>query len=262
MCRAIERCIEAGDVRAIDLPALKDDRRAVIPGGLAILYTLAVHFGIGTLMPAKGALRQGVIIDLHARLAAARRSSVRDMRDDTVEDLQRRFGVDTLQSRRVRDAALAMYDAVALDDDPVGRRELGWACDLHELGMALSHHDHHRHSAYMVGHMDAPGFSQSQQRRLAELVLAQRGGLRKVDPLLQMPAATWQVLCLRLAVIRCHARIELELPELVLTRRTPALAWVGWRPARVPPNPRTLHLLREEAQAWARSGSLQLELAA
>ena len=47
--------------------------------------------------------------------------------------------------------------------------------------MMVSHHDHHRHSAYLLAHVDAPGFSQSQQRHLAALVLGQRGGLRKVE---------------------------------------------------------------------------------
>jgi exopolyphosphatase/guanosine-5'-triphosphate,3'-diphosphate pyrophosphatase len=160
----------------------------------------------------------------------------------------------------VRTVALDLYDAVALDDDPEARRELGWACDLHEIGMALSHHDHHRHSAYMVGHVDAAGFSQSQQRRLADLVLAQRGGLRKVEALLQHRPAAWQALCLRLAVIRCHARADLEPPELLLARRGDGVAQLAWRPARTAPNPRTVHLLREEAQAWAMTGVLQLDM--
>ena len=47
--------------------------------------------------------------------------------------------------------------------------------------MMVSHHDHHRHSAYLVANVDAAGFSQSQQRRIGELVLGQRGGLRKLE---------------------------------------------------------------------------------
>ncbi|HET9820258.1 MAG TPA: Ppx/GppA family phosphatase [Burkholderiaceae bacterium] len=66
----IERCTEAGHVDAVDLPGLKEDRRAVIPGGLAILHALAVRLAVAELRPAKGALRQGVIVDLHERLAA------------------------------------------------------------------------------------------------------------------------------------------------------------------------------------------------
>jgi exopolyphosphatase/guanosine-5'-triphosphate,3'-diphosphate pyrophosphatase len=238
----------------------------VIPGGLAILYTLVTHFGIESMRPAKGALRQGVIIDLHERLAAARGRRRHELRDDTVAALQVRFGVDTGHARQVRALALALHDAVAMPGDEqaleLSRRELGWACDLHEIGMSVSHHDHHRHSAYLVAHLDAPGFSQSQQRQLAQLVLAQRGGLRKVEPLLGDLETAWRVLCLRLAIIRCHARDGSTRPELVLTRRGPREAGIGWQPVRMPPNPRTLYLLQQEAQAWERVGVLNLDLGA
>ena len=260
LAQLIDRCIHAGRIDRIELPGLRDDRRAVLPGGLAILYTLATHFGIRELFPAKGALRQGVIIDLHERLQAATHADPQDMRDATVLLLKKRYEVDVQQARQVRDAALALHDSVALRDDAEARRELGWAALLHEIGLFVSHHDHHCHSAYLLGHIDAPGFSQSQQRRLADLALAQRGGLRKIEALLKQPASAWQVLCLRLAVIRCHARGTPEGPDWVLTRHGPDLALLSWRPARLSPNPRTLYLLHEEAQAWARSGVLRLEL--
>lgn len=256
----IEQCLAAGHVDSLPLAGLREDRRPVIPGGLAILYTFLTHFGVTALRPAKGALRQGVIVDLHDRLAAARGARVHDLRDDTVRQLQARFEVDLAQAARVRDVALALHDAVALDDDAQARRELAWACELHEIGMAISHHDYHRHSAYLLSHLDAPGFSQSQQRRMAQLALAQRGGLRKVEAQLQDVAHAWRVLCLRLAVIRCHARDGLGGPELLVARRNGRVAVLGWRPARLAPSPRTLHLLREEALAWERAGSLALDL--
>lgn len=262
LARLMEHAIRAETVDRLQLAGLKEDRRAVLPGGLAILYTLATHFGIAELLPAKGALRQGVIIDLHERQEARRRAVPKDMRDATVAAMQRRFEVDTTHAHRVREVALALHDAVASGPDPEARRELGWACALHEIGMFVSHHDHHRHSAYLLSHVDAAGFSQSQQRRLADLALAQRGGLRKIEALLRDPDAAWTVLCLRLAVIRCHARLALDGPGWVLTRRAPEVASLHWRPARQTPNPRTLHLLHEEAQAWSRQGALTLELPA
>lgn len=60
----IKRCVAAGHVDKLDLPGLKPQRRGVLPGGLCILYTLAMHCGIRRMLPAKGALRQGVIVDL------------------------------------------------------------------------------------------------------------------------------------------------------------------------------------------------------
>ena len=190
------------------------------------------------------------------------------MRDSSVRALQRRFRVDAAQAARVRSVALALYrglvgNAAALEDrandNNEGERELGWACDLHELGMMVSHHDHHRHSAYLLGHVDAPGFSQSQQRHLAAMVLGQRGGLRKIEVALAHRNFALQVLALRLAVIKCHARGAVDDGALRL-EATPRGAHLHFTPAWAAERPRTLYLLQQEAQAWARSGVLDLLL--
>jgi exopolyphosphatase/guanosine-5'-triphosphate,3'-diphosphate pyrophosphatase len=256
----IAACLRAGHVDALDLPGLRPERRAVLPGGLAILYTLATHFGIASLQAARGALRQGVIIELRERLEALRHAQPEDMRDESVRELQVRFGVAADQAVRVRALAQNFHDQVLPGDDTDSRRELGWACDLHEIGLMVSHHDHHRHSAYLVANVDAPGFSQSQQRRVSALVLGQRGGLRKLEPDLANPRFAWQALCLRLAVIKCHARGAIDAQALRLKRdgvHARLLFGRDWAEAR----PRTVHLLREEAQAWATQGPMKLLLA-
>ena len=255
----IERCLDAGHIERIELPGLKPERRAVLPGGLAILYTLATHFDISTLWPAKGALRQGVIVDLHERLQSLQQARPGDIRDASATELQSRFVVDTAQAQRVAAVALALFDAAMPEPDADSRRELGWACALHEVGLMVSHHDHHRHSAYLLTHADAPGFSQNQQRRVAELVLGQRGGLRKVEPQLASETFAWQVLCLRLAVIKCHARAAVD-PQLLTLRARHRDAQLGYPAGWGETHPRTLFLLQEEATVWARSGPLRLVL--
>ena len=280
----IEQCLKAGSADKLRLPTLRDDRRPIIGGGLALLYTLLTQFGIQRLLPAKGALRQGVVIDLHQRHAAQRQADAEqgadrgaeagagktDLRDHSVMALQKRFSADLAQAARVRAVALGLF-GMAWPADDVGPehaddveplRELAWACDVHELGQMVSHHDHHRHSAYLLAHVDAPGFSQSQQRRMADLLLGQRGGLRKIEAPLRSALFCWQVLALRLAVIVCHARTPVESSALSLARdsaddRRARLAWpTRWSRD----NPRTLHLLREESEAWARNGALHLDL--
>ncbi len=255
----IQACLRAGSQDRLDLAGLKPERRPVIGGGLAILYTLATHFGIEALQPARGALRQGVIFDLDERLAAERTPEHHDLRDDTVAELQQRFQVDVAQAHRVQQVARALHERLEPRAALEQQRELGWACALHEMGMMVSHHDHHRHSAYLLAHVDAPGFSQSQQRRVAELVLGQRGGLRKVETGLTQEAFAWQVLCLRLAIIKCHARAEVRSEALAL-QRNGNQAQLSFASDWVAAHPRTLYLLQEEVQAWARGGVLRLAL--
>ncbi len=266
----IEQCLRAGHIDRLALPGLKDERRLVIAGGLAILYTLATHFGIEALRPARGALRQGVIFDLGERRVAARDPAhAHDIRDASVREMQRRFMVDVQQAERVGSVADALYamvqprPAAALPKDERRelRRELSWAAALHEVGMMVSHHDHHRHSAYVLAHVDAAGFSQSQQRRLAELVLAQRGSLRKSEAALANEEFAWQVLCLRLAIVKCHARRAIDLAALGL-RRSGEQARLDVAPGWAERNPRTMYLLQDEVLAWERNGSLRLSLKA
>lgn len=259
----IAQCLAAGSADRLHLPSLGDDRRPIIGGGLSLLYTLLTHFGITELLPAKGALRQGVIVDLHERHSALRSAGNSDVRDTSVAELQTRFGIDRAQAARVQAVALSLCSGTlptdASDADREALRELAWACDLHEIGQMVSHHDHHRHSAYLIANVDAPGFSQSQQRRLSDLVLGQRGGLRKIESQLATERFAWQVMALRLAVIACHARTDVEPGALVLSRngRHAALRFsADWATA----HPRTLHQLHEEAEAWSRLESPRLLL--
>ncbi len=255
----VARCLEVGRIDKLKLPGLKGDRAAVVGGGLAILKALFSQFGITQMAPTRGALRQGVIFDLSARLHAKSGLAEVDLRGGSVLALQKRFGVDVAQAKRVREVALAMYEQVCPDADATARNELAWACDLHEMGLMVSHHDHHRHSAYLISNADAAGFSQSQQRRMGELVLGQRGGLRKLETALARDGFAWQLLCLRLAVIKCHARGQVDGDALQLTvRGTQAVLefsadWAGT-------HPRKLYLLKEEADTWKRGAPLQLVL--
>jgi exopolyphosphatase/guanosine-5'-triphosphate,3'-diphosphate pyrophosphatase len=254
----MERCLEAGSAERLALPGLKDDRRAVIAGGLSLLYTLASNFGIEELRPARGALRQGVIFDLAAREAVERRaaSSGEDIREASVRELQRRFIVDVAQAERVARVALALLTGALPKAGSEARHELRWAASLHEAGMMISHHDHHRHSAYVLSHVDAAGFSQSQLRRIGDLVLGQRGGLRKLETRMQESGFALYLLCLRLAVIVCHARDDVDPGQITLSVNGSSPA-IGLKAAWAESHPRALHLLREEVDAWMKTGLLQ-----
>ena len=89
------------------------------------------------------------------------------------------------------------------------------------------------------------------------MVLGQRGGLRKLGSVLDSPVFAAQVLCLRLAVIKCHARGPVD-PQALSLRLQGRDAHLGYAAAWSETHPRTLYLLDEEAAAWARSGAMRL----
>jgi exopolyphosphatase / guanosine-5'-triphosphate,3'-diphosphate pyrophosphatase len=67
------------------------------------------------------------------------------------------------------------------------------------------------------------------------------------------------VLCLRLAVIKCHSRQPPSTTALGLRARGRE-AQLVYTPAWADSRPRTVFLLRQEAEVWARSGPLRLIL--
>jgi len=75
---------------------------------------------------------------------------------------------------------LAAYGASGENDE----RFLDWAARLHEIGLSVSHGGFHRHSGYILENADMPGFSRTDQARLALLARAQRGALLKLPALL------------------------------------------------------------------------------
>ena len=214
----------AGQAAAVGLAAVDAERAPVFPGGLAIVSALCEALGIGTMTVSSGALREGLLHDLLGRVHAE------DIRETTVADLMRRYGVDAPHAERVADTASAMLAQVswralagpfgkASARDPAepvsvdaAARLVRWAALLHEIGMDVAHSQYHKHGGYLLDNMDLPGFSRSEQHDLAALVRAHR---RKF-PAAQLAAAPGLVplaVLLRLAVVLHRGRLAQPLPS-------------------------------------------------
>jgi exopolyphosphatase/guanosine-5'-triphosphate,3'-diphosphate pyrophosphatase len=258
----IEACLKAGRLDRLDLPGLEPGHRAVLASGLAILYTLAVHLDIPSLLPARGALRQGVVFDLDDRLNAQQtlpgRPTPADLRDLTTQSLQSRFHVDLRQARRVAAVALSLFDQAWPSATQEARNQLGWAAALHETGRLVSHHEPHRHGAYLIGHADAPGFSYSEQQRVADLIGAHHGALPGEHPPWD-DTPIHQMLCLRLATLLCHGR-DAGLSQAVTLHMDRQQARIHLPEGDTSLHLRTHHLLDEEIRLWQRAPHLRLIL--
>ena len=195
-----------GRIDALSLKELRDDRRPVFAGGVAVLSGVFEALGIEHMTISDMALREGLMYDLVGRL------SHEDVRASTVRALAVRHGVDTDQAQRVGDTATACLAQVAEAWDLGGEDEqdtLRWAADLHEIGLAVSHNEYHKHGAYLVQNADMAGFSRQEQVWIAALV---RGHRRKfpaqvLDGLPQPYATQARRLCVEEA--------DLKLPRIV-----------------------------------------------
>lgn len=248
-----EKLIKAQHSDRIKLAGMKDDRRAVISGGISILCALFDLLNIEELHPAEGALRHGVLYDL-----LDRDSGQIDVRNTSVNRLATNFGIDPAQASRVSKIATTLFsqtqspsptDAIEYAE---AMKTLHWAAQLHEIGCQISHSDYHKHGAYILDNADIAGFAMPESHRLSLLVFGHRGKLKKLELELDDTKFSQLLLSLRLAVILCHARNESEIKNLKLTviKNEKYQFFLTCPPNWANDFPQSAHLLREEAVAW------------
>lgn len=198
----------------IQIEGLSERRQPVFIGGLVIMLALFKTLGIQELLVSPFALREGLLQDLFGRLEQ------RDPRDKAVKAFMTRFAVDPAQVARVRKTALVIFDQLS-GDPSLGnahRTMLGWAADLHETGLNLSHASYQQHSAYLVEASDMAGFSRQEQLFLAALVGFQRREIPATYadklPARMHRALSISLVCIRLAWIFCRTREDEAIPPI------------------------------------------------
>lgn len=249
-----DKLIKAHTADNLKLNGLREDRKPVIGGGLAVLMAVFDLLHIDSMQAAQGALRHGALFDM-----LDRESPQADIRTRMVTGLSQRFGVDNKQAERVTRTAQALFAPMISHQDAEersrGLRKLQWAARLHEVGIRISHSDYHKHGAYILDNTDMPGFNLDELHRLGLLILGHRGKLRKLGEAFDDLLFVQQLMALRLAVALCHARRDPDISSLQIecnpTRSRFDLAvsksWTEqW--------PQSAHLLNEEITAWQKTG--------
>ena len=215
--RLVATIIEAKQIANLKMKGLDPERAPVFPGGVIVLKAIFDVLGIKHMRVSDGALREGLLFDLLGRIQH------KDIRKRSVNNLSVRFHVDESQVKRVEQTAISCLRQIAdsWDIDLETCEEwLGWAIQLHELGLDIAHSQHHKHGAYVIENADLLGFSRQEQKIIAILVRAHR---RKfpVKEFKEFPADEARILqrlaiILRLAVLLHRNRSNEAIPALTL----------------------------------------------
>ena len=216
-----EALIKAGHIDNIQLEGLSANRKPVFVGGVAVLSGIFESLGLGNMAVSDGALREGLLHELIGR------DQDRDIREQTVNDLQQRYSVDTEHAERIEQTALYCLDKLTaqLDEyrDYNDRLLLSWSARLHEIGQAIAHSGYQKHGAYLVQNSDLPGFSRQEQQALAALI---RNHRRKItlDDFKDLSDTggehiQWLCVLLRLAIVLNRSRSSAPLPAFEIYAR-------------------------------------------
>lgn len=246
--------IAAGSVSRIDLPGVRDDRAAVLPGGLAILIAFCESLGLDRVVVASGAMREGLLYDLLGRIRHE------DVRDHTIRRFLERYHIDLEQAARVERTALQLLSQAGKSwslDTTNSRQTLIWAARLHEAGMAVTFSGYHKHGAYLVTHSDMPGFSSDDQWLLAALIQNHRRRLNRAS-IESLPGGDSEsvlrlAVILRLATLLNRARSPRRLPIVSLAAENKSVR-LAFPPGWVDDHPLTRADLDDEATALAEAG--------
>ncbi|MCB1691619.1 MAG: exopolyphosphatase [Pseudomonadales bacterium] len=233
----VKKCVKAGDVEALEFSELSEERRRVLPAGLAILTAIFESLHIKSMEYSPAALREGVIYDMEERL------SHHDIRARTVESLAARYVVDMKHARRVEATVLALYQQVKASWDIERedlQRFLAWAALLHEVGLHINAKSMRRHSAYILQNAEMPGFNREEQDLLATIVRFQRKRIQKSEAnefLDYAPAEVTRLIALlRLGILLNFQRQDKVLPAMRLEAEDDTLRlvfpdnWLDGRP--------------------------------
>ncbi len=241
-----QRAIQCGKLEELEIEGLTLERALVFPSGLSILIAVFQELGIESMTLAGGALREGLVYGmLHLPVD-------RDIRTRTLQNVQRRFSIDVEQAARVRQLADVFFRQVsaAWKLDQRCRELLLSACAIHEIGLSVDFRQAPQHAAYLVRHLDLPGFTPAQKKLLACLLHNQSGSidLALLTQQNAVPPRLAERLCrlLRLAIIFSSRRRDDTLPAVRLQAEDDELRLTlpsGWLEA----HPLRAELLEQES---------------
>jgi exopolyphosphatase / guanosine-5'-triphosphate,3'-diphosphate pyrophosphatase len=154
------------------IPGLDEKRVDIIVGGAILLEQAFAELGIESMVVSDFALREGVLLDVMQQERRTSLHHLSDLRFESVLHLARRFEDDSEHSTHVTRLALQIFDQTT------GLHRLGDDCEeyleaaglLHNVGLAISHEAHHKHSYYLIRNAEQlSGFTDREIELIAQI---------------------------------------------------------------------------------------------
>jgi exopolyphosphatase/guanosine-5'-triphosphate,3'-diphosphate pyrophosphatase len=185
------------------VPGIKPGRGDIILAAALTLQTVLETGGFDCLEVTEAGLREGVF--LANTLLAGADPLLGDVRPDAVRNLAALYEEDLPHVEHVAELSLQMHDSLrsaGVVEASEGERELLWAAAmLHDIGMAVSYDDHHKHSQYLIMQADLPGFDPRERALIGLMSRYHRKGTPKLGDVAPLARAGDEALLARCAAI-------------------------------------------------------------
>ncbi|UJF19398.1 guanosine-5'-triphosphate,3'-diphosphate diphosphatase [Vibrio sp. SS-MA-C1-2] len=212
--RLQRQAMEYEQLLELDIEGLTLERALVFPSGLSILIAIFETFEINAMTLAGGAIREGIVYEMISDMRH------QDICQRTLTSLQQRYQLDSQYGELVSNFSQALLKQCEEEWIPEsqGASLLHAAALLHEIGMNISYKNDGEHSAYLIKHLDLPGFTQAQKMLLAELLRRYRESFTPLpnQHAISKLSADRILQLLRLSVILSHRRDKDKLPKVTI----------------------------------------------
>ncbi|WP_194438576.1 guanosine-5'-triphosphate,3'-diphosphate diphosphatase [Vibrio fluminensis] len=232
--RLQKQAMLADHLEELEIEGLTLERALVFPSGLSILIAIFELLDIDSMTLAGGALREGLVYEMVDELKQD------DIRARTITSVQTRYQIDTLYGEQVAALATRLLDQCQEDWLPESQAKvlLETAAKLHEIGLTIDFKKGGEHSAYLLRHLDLPGYTRAQKHLLAELARRYREQLSSLPEqhAIAGTSAKRVLRLLRLAVLLTHRRNPDLEPQVSLQsegdklKLTISAAWLAKNP--------------------------------
>lgn len=177
----VERMIARTARRRARIPGVKSDRADIIVAGALVFETLLREADLRGLYVSGQGLREGLLF----RRLLPEPHLVPVVRKYGVRNLFSHYPQPTAHTEHVRFLSRRLFDELK----PL--HGYGWeearlldeAATLHDIGMAVGYHSHHRHGAFLIDTATLPGMSHRDKALITLLVRFHRKGTPKPGPL-------------------------------------------------------------------------------
>lgn len=213
--RLRKQAMMASHLEELEIEGLTLERALVFPSGLSILIAIFESLNIESMTLAGGALREGLAYEMIGEMRQS------DIRQRTISSVQQRYQVDSQYGAQVANVAMQLLQQCGHQQwIPESQAEflLQSAAELHEIGLSIDFKKGGDHGAYLLQHLDLPGFTRAQKHFLAEMVRRYREQLSSLPEqhALSSQSSKRLLRLLRLAVLLTHRRSPSLQPEFEL----------------------------------------------
>ncbi len=212
--RLQKQAMLADHLEELEIAGLTLERALVFPSGLSILIAIFELLEIESMTLAGGALREGLVYEMVDELKQD------DIRARTITSVQHRYQIDHAYGEQVATLATRLLEQCQTDwlVESQAKVLLNTAAKLHEIGLTIDFKKGGEHSAYLLRHLDLPGYTRAQKHLLAELTRRYREQLTSLPEqhAISGTSAKRVLRLLRLAVLLTHRRNPALEPQVTL----------------------------------------------